>query len=216
MSQVKPTDEILCRLNVTYKAQKRQMSCWYASAKMVLSFRTGSAKGLKKDLLMKTDVGKDVHAQMKSLSSPVGAEDSAEQLGATEKEWPKIAQAFGLTPVEPGEVNRIGTNFLDLREALVRKGPLWCAGRFFQGGSPGGHVIVVTGVLRRKIFGGQIKDHVIFHDPAPASLQGGDECVKPYDRYFMTTDKSGLFSLMETEGVPPVMYAPADAPTATN
>jgi len=122
---------------------------------MVLSFRTGSTEGLKKNLLMNTDVGKDVHAQMKSMSSAVGAEDSAEQLGATEKEWPKVAQAFGLTPVEPGEVNRIGTNFLDLREALVRKGPLWCAGRFFQGGSPGGHVIVVTGVLRRKIFGGQ-------------------------------------------------------------
>lgn len=48
MSQVKPTDDFLCPHNVICKSQKRRMSCWYSSAKMVLSFRTGSAKGLKR------------------------------------------------------------------------------------------------------------------------------------------------------------------------
>ena len=212
MSQVKPTDEILLRHLVTYRAQKRQMSCWYASAKMVVSFRAGT-KGIKHSVTS-TAEGAGLHTFMKSASSPVTEQPTDHEVGTTEKQWPLVARSFGLVPADPGDVRRVGTNFEDLRDYLVRNGPLWCAGRFFQGGSKGGHVIVITGVLRRKVLG-KPKDCVLFHDPAPASLQGGDECVKQYDSDFRTSNASGLYSLDETEGVPPVMYMPAGAKPVT-
>ncbi|MDF2770831.1 MAG: Papain-like cysteine protease AvrRpt2 [Geminicoccaceae bacterium] len=210
MSQVKPTDEIVVRLQVPYKAQRKKMSCWYASAKMVLGYRLGSASGIKKNVLMQSDAGRETHAHMKAKSGTVGT-DEPEGVGTTEKEWPMVAKAFGLHPLDVAEVNRIASNFMDLHAALLTHGPLWCAGRFFQAGSDGGHVIVVTGLMKRKLLG-SVKEYIIFHDPAPAILNGGDECVKLYDGYFKTQTRnnkqSGLFSLVETEGVPPVMYAP--------
>lgn len=210
---VKPGDQLIASpYDVPYKAQKRQMSCWYACAKMVYHFRHG-ADAKVKHLIAETERGKTVLALVKK--SALLDDASSENAGATEKDWPVLAEAFGMTALSAEEVGKIGNSFTDLATALTNYGPLWCAGRFYQGGSQtAGHVIVVVGAIQRKVIG-TYKPTVVFHDPAPASLQGGPYSTKQFDLYFKPRDasKNGLYTLTETENVPPVMYIPK--PVAT-
>lgn len=198
----KPGDVSLIELNVPYVAQKRQQSCWYACAKMLYKYCHGENAKVKHEIT-KSKEGAAVHLHMQK-SGKIGEEE--EGVGATEKEWPTIAAAFGLTPLSKVEFNLLDQSADVLVGILKTYGPLWCAGRFFQGGSEGGHVIVATGVITRKVL--QTTSHwVIFHDPAPEGLQGGPYCVKQFNNYFkLGGKKNGLFNLTETENVVPVMY----------
>jgi hypothetical protein len=200
--------------DVPYVAQKRAMSCWYACAKMVYAFTrpkndagVKDAKGVKAELIVKNaEKAAAVDALMKK-SHPL-AEERSDNIGATEADWPLIAEAFGLEKVPDREVAEIGNSFDALCEALVTYGPLWAAGRFYQGGNQrAGHVICVTGAMVREVVK-KPKNHVVFHDPAPKDLQGGPDCLKQYDVYFKTRGEAqnGLFTLRETEGQSPLMY----------
>src|SRR5205823_6244411 len=119
-------------------------------------------------------------------------------------------EAFSLRPLDEAELAKVSQSFDLLCGALKTYGPLWCAGRFFQGGNlDGGHVIVVLGAIKRK-FLGTMKDCVVFHDPAPSSLQGGPFSVKQFEAYFKPNGhgKNGIYTIKETEGVSCVMHLP--------
>lgn len=199
----KPGDiSLAAPLDVPYVAQKRQQSCWYACAKMLYQWRHG-ADAKVKHAIVGTEAGASVHAHMQK-SGKIG--DPEEGVGATEKEWPAVAAAFGLTPLPQDGFNLLDQSPDALGGVIRNHGPLWCAGRFFQGGAAGGHVIVVLGVISRKQ-AGRAQPCVVFHDPGPKELQGGPFCVKQFDTYFKLGAKNkGLFSFAETEGVSPVMF----------
>ncbi|MHB8727324.1 MAG: papain-like cysteine protease family protein [Casimicrobiaceae bacterium] len=200
----KPGDEpVVGPFEVPYVEQKRQQSCWYACAKMVYRYHHGADAKVKKAIVA-TEAGRAAHELMKK-SRLIG--EAEEGVGATEKDWPTVAAAFGLIPVAKTDVELLDQSFDGLSACLRINGPLWCAGHFFQGGSTGGHVIVVLGTMKRK-FGGALQSCIVFHDPGPKSLQGGPFCVKQFDHYFKlsATGKKGIFSFKETEDVSPVMY----------
>lgn len=189
---------------VPYIEQKRAMSCWYASAKMVLAFSRPNNLKIKDHMVVENAEKREAIDALLIKSHTLKGGPTADKVGATEKDWPVIAEAFGFGALTEDEVKAAGSKFDELVKLLEKYGPLWCAGRFFQGGDKdGGHVIVVIGAVVRKT-----GNNILFHDPAPEKVQGGPTSYKLYDAYFKAkgAGKNGLFGLDETEGVSPIMY----------
>lgn len=195
---------------VPYIAQKRAMSCWYACAKMVLAFSRPDNAKIKNFIVVENTEKKQAVEALLIKSQPLISKEQADNIGATEKEWPLIAEAFGFAKLSQDEVKDAGSSFDKLVELLRKYGPLWSAGRFYQGGNTkAGHVIVLTGAVVRPVLK-KATNHVIFHDPAPDNVGGGPSSIKQYDSYFKSrgSDKNGLFTWDETEGEAPLMYKP--------
>jgi hypothetical protein len=192
---------------VRYLAQKRAMSCWYACAKMVYAFSRPAGTKVKQELIVANAEKASAIDSLMKKSHPI-AEERLDNIGATEKDWPLIADAFGFETVPQAEVKKIGLSFDELVEALAKYGPLWAAGRFYQGGNQtAGHVICITGAIVRQV-ARKPTNYVVFHDPAPSNLQGGPDCLKQFDIYIKSRGdtKNGLFTWEETEGQSPLMY----------
>lgn len=209
-SQVKGTDNVTVRHHVTYIQQDRAMSCWYAAAKMVFKFRKPNGDF---ETTLKGSIQGQYLLRLLRQSKQIAdlAEQSTDAMnsgggrGASDADWSVLAKSAGMTPLTKEQLAEYRLQgATGLRNALIKHGPLWCAGRFFPGGGGHGHVIAVLGVMQRKIIATQ-KDYVIFHDPAPAAVQGGEERVKQCNEWFW----KNLYTYEEADNESSIMYIPA-------
>jgi hypothetical protein len=191
---------------VPFIEQKRAMSCWYASAKMIFAFARPENTKIK-DMMVVENAEKraDIDALL-IKSFTFKNQSSDDKIGTTEKDWPVIAEAFGFGTPTKEEIGAAGTKFDKLVEALVKYGPLWSAGRYFNGQPNDGHVIVAIGAFER-----MGNKNVIFHNPAPAPMGGGPSQYMSFDKFYKANGpgKNGLYGLDETDGVSPLMYKKA-------
>jgi len=109
--------------NVPLIPQAFDMSCWFASAEMVISWRRGRTQT--------TEIAHPTPRTVPGLAQAVLLDD-----GLSTEEITRLARKLGLVDVPPTAPTLMGVQSL-----LRQYGPLWFAGIFRQM-----HAVVITGV----------------------------------------------------------------------
>jgi hypothetical protein len=189
-------DEVLIYKQIDYVQQQKKMSCWYACAEMLFKYRRPNQDF--EEFLKGTPDGRKMLAL---YESGLSIESDDKSLEGNLERWAVLTEAMGMRELKPlpDSPEKLAMDIMD-------HGPLWCAGKFFQGcESDVGHIVTVLGVFKRKAaFGPGLKAYVIFHDPAPKKFNGEAGCFKMWDAWFAKR----LYSPHVTNGESPMMYLP--------